>query len=131
MRKWVSRVIQKFMYAVIGILITIREEKSLLTHLIVSFFIVALGITVRLSETKWVLLVLTISIVMAFEVVNTAMEALVDMISFHYNLKVKKVKDIAAGATLVVVIGAVIIGFIIFIPEIMELIKGAKMGVWQ
>jgi diacylglycerol kinase len=58
-----------------------------------------------------------IFLVLGFEIFNTAIEALVDMVSFQYNIKVKKIKDISAGATLAVTIGAVIVGLIIFIPH--------------
>ncbi|MCP4337175.1 MAG: diacylglycerol kinase family protein [Mycoplasma sp.] len=131
MKKWISRVIQKFMYAIIGIWITIKEERSLLSHLIISVIVIGLGVSVRLSLNRWAILILTISIVIGFEVINTSVEALVDMISFRYNLKVKKVKDIAAGATLVVSIAAFAIGLIIFIPELIELKEGIKKGIWQ
>jgi diacylglycerol kinase len=60
------------------------------------------------------------SIVIAFEVLNTAMEALVDMIAFEYNLKVKKIKDIAAGATLVVSLFAIVVGLLVFVPVIID-----------
>ncbi len=131
MKKWISRVVQKFMYAIIGIWITIKEEKSLWSHLVISLLIITLGVAVRINTTQWIILILTISMVMGFEVINTAMEALVDMISFRFNLKVKKVKDIAAGATLVVSIAALIIGLILFIPELIELVDGIKHGVWK
>ncbi len=126
MKKFIRRTQQKFLYAIIGLWVTIKEEKSLLSHMLITCIVIGLGIWVNLSMINWSILVITISTVMGFEVLNTAMEALVDMISFQYNLKVKKVKDIAAGATLLVAIAAIIVGLIIFIPELRDLTHGIR-----
>ncbi len=126
MKKFIKKTQQKFLYALIGLWVTVKEEKSLLTHIFITSIVVGLGIWVKLSLTHWAILVITISIVMGFEVLNTAMEALVDMISFQYNLKVKKVKDIAAGATLLVAIAAIVVGMLIFIPEFKDIANGIR-----
>ncbi len=126
MKKFIKKTQQKFLYALIGLWVTVKEEKSLLTHIFITMIVIGLGVWVKLSLTNWAILVVTISIVMGFEVLNTAMEALVDMISFQYNLKVKKVKDIAAGATLLVAIAAIVVGMLIFIPEFKDIAHGIR-----
>ncbi|TCG10849.1 diacylglycerol kinase family protein [Mycoplasma todarodis] len=126
MKKFIKKTQRKFLYALIGLWVTVKEEKSLLTHMLITAVVIGLGIWVKLSLTHWAILVITISIVMGFEVLNTAMEALVDMISFQYNLKVKKVKDIAAGATLLVAIAAIVVGMLIFIPEFKDIAHGIR-----
>ena len=126
MKKFIKKTQRKFLYALIGLWVTVKEEKSLLTHMLITTIVIGLGVWVKLSLTNWSILVITIAIVMGFEVLNTAMEALVDMISFQYNLKVKKVKDIAAGATLLVAIAAVIVGMLIFIPEFKDIANGIR-----
>ncbi|NQZ29007.1 MAG: diacylglycerol kinase family protein [Mycoplasmatales bacterium] len=126
MKKIIKKTQRKFLYALIGLWITIKEEKSLLMHIFITTIVVGLGVWVKLSLINWSILIITIAIVMGFEVLNTAMEALVDMISFQYNLKVKKVKDIAAGATLLVAIAAIIVGMLIFIPEFKDVANGIR-----
>jgi diacylglycerol kinase len=56
----------------------------------------------------------------SIEIMNTAIEATVDTISFQYNVKVKKIKDIAAGATLIISIGSTITLFLIYVPKIID-----------
>ncbi len=126
MKKFIKKTQRKFLYALIGLWVTVKEEKSLLTHILITAVVIGLGIWVKLSITHWTILIITIAMVMGFEVLNTAMEALVDMISFQYNLKVKKVKDIAAGATLLVAIAAIIVGLLIFIPEFKDVANGIR-----
>ncbi len=65
-----------------------------------------------------------ITIVIAMEFVNTAIENLVDMISFKYNFNARKIKDIAAAATLIVAVGALASTLFIFVPRIVEIAKG-------
>jgi diacylglycerol kinase len=61
-----------------------------------------------------------IGLVIGFEIFNTAIEYLVDIVSFEYNVKAKKIKDVAAMATLFITLIAIIVGLIIFIPAIQE-----------
>jgi diacylglycerol kinase len=56
--------------------------------------------------------------VIGFEMLNTAIEYLVDIVSFEYSIKAKKIKDVSATATLFVTIIAIIIGLLVFIPAI-------------
>ncbi|MCR8613195.1 MAG: diacylglycerol kinase family protein [Mycoplasma sp.] len=120
MKEFFQKVTRKFYYASKGIWITVREEKSLWTDIIFAIIVIALGIWLKIDRIEWSIIIISISLVMGFEILNTSIEALVDMISFQYNLKVKKIKDIAAGATLLVSIAAVIIGCLIFIPQIID-----------
>jgi len=61
-----------------------------------------------------------IGVIVGTELLNTAIENLVDMISFKYNYNAKKIKDVSAAATLILTITAVVVGLIIFIPHIIE-----------
>ena len=120
--KWFLRKFaNKFSYAIKGIWITIREEKSIWVHFLASAIVIGLGVWLDLSLIQWSIVSLAIGLVIGFEVFNSAIEALVDMISFQYNLKVKKIKDISAGATFFVTIIAIIVGCLIFIPKIIDL----------
>lgn len=127
MISWFKRVGKKFGNATKGLIVMIKEEKSLWVHLFVTIIVFILGITLFEYEDgnndtwKWVAIIFTISLVIGFEILNTAIEYLVDIVSFEYNVKAKKIKDVAAMATLVVTIASIIIGLIIFIPEFTEM----------
>ncbi len=107
-----------------GMVIMIKEEKSLLVHLFTATVVVVMGILFNFKSFEWIAIILSIVLVIAFEIINTAIEYLVDIVSFEYNVKAKKIKDVAAMATLVVTMGAVIVGFIIFIPHFIILFGG-------
>ncbi len=104
-----------------GMVVMVREEKSLWVHLFATVFVLALGFLLLEEAWEWVAIIFAIVLVIGFEILNTAIEYLVDIVSFEYNVKAKKIKDVAAMATLVVTIGAVVIGLIVFGPHIADI----------
>ena len=79
------------------------------------------GWLIGLSSTEWIAIVFAIGSVLAAEAVNSSIEALADLVSPEYNEAIKRTKDLAAGAVLILAISAAIVGLIIFIPKILTL----------
>lgn len=125
-----SSLLKKFKYAFRGLRSAIKEEKSLVIHVIASVLVLILGGVIHkwMTITDWIILIIVIFLVIVMELVNTAIENLVDTVSFKYNIKAKKIKDIAAAATLLFAIMAIIVGLLIFIPKFIE-IANAGTGV--
>ena len=73
---------------------------------------------IRTSRMEWIAVTIVIGAVLAAEAVNSSIEALADLVSPEYNEAIKRTKDLAAGAVLLMAIAAAIVGFIIFIPKI-------------
>ena len=67
---------------------------------------------------EWIAVTIVIGAVLAVEAVNSSIEALADLVSPEYNEAIKRTKDLAAGAVLLMAIAAAIVGFVIFIPKI-------------
>ncbi len=123
MINWLKRVSRKFTNAMRGLVVIIREEKSLWVHLFATAVVIIFGIFLFDKGdgnfiAQWVGITVVIGLVIGFEILNTAIEYLVDIVSFEYNVKAKKIKDVAAMATLFVTIIAVVVGLLIFIPEL-------------
>lgn len=106
--------IESFKNAIEGIISGIREEKNLKIHLVIACLVIALAIYFRISKIEWLILFITIFLVVFAEMINTAIESVSDAISKEYNILIKKAKDVAAGAVLIVTINAMVIGIIIF-----------------
>ncbi len=117
------KLVKKFFSAVSGIIIMLREEKSLIVHFLFTAIVIALGLWLNISNTYWAILILTCAMVIGLEIINSGVENLVDMISFKYNLKSKKIKDIMAAAVFISSIFALIIGLVIFIPYLIDKIN--------
>lgn len=112
-----------FKYALQGLKTAFTGERNFRIHCAAAILVFLFGILLRLSALKWAILFLTVGIVLVCEVVNTAAETLVDMITDEYSPLAKKVKDLAAGAVLLSAIAAALAGAFIFIGPIIDLIK--------
>jgi len=116
--KLIKRIWRKFLYSMIGFWIAFKEEKSLWAYAFIWSALIGIGVWVGLTYIQWAIVISIMLVTVAVEVFNTAIEATVDAISFQYNVKVKKIKDIAAGATLVMSIASIIVLGLIYIPMI-------------
>ncbi len=107
--------IRSFLCAFCGIFSALRTESHLRFHIIAAFYTVFFAALGSFSPTHWAVLIVTICIVISLELVNTAIEDLCDLYSTQYNPKIKRIKDIAAGAVLVTAIASVCVAVCLFI----------------
>ncbi len=107
-----------FGHAFRGILETCRRERNFRIHLAIGAATVALGLWLGLSSAEWRWIVACSALVLVSELLNTALEALVDLASPDYHQLAKRAKDAAAAAVLLAAIAAVTIGCTIFIPKL-------------
>ena len=84
--------------------------------------VVGLGTFLGLATAEWIDILLCITVVIALELVNTAVEACVDLVTRETHPIARTAKDVAAGAVLVGVVGSVLIGAVIFVPRLYQLI---------
>ena len=123
MRLKTKKLINSFKYAFTGIKTSFKTEQNMKVHILIMLLVILAGIILKIDALDWIILIIMISLVISAELFNTTIETVVDMITKEKNEKAKIAKDVAAGAVLVLAIGSVIIGFIIFIPKILNLIK--------
>lgn len=122
--KWKNReLVASMEFAWSGLLTAFKEERNMKKHLLSAVLVVVAGVVFRVSVTEWLFLLLSISLVIAFEIVNSAIENVVDLASdYHFSMLAKNAKDMAAGAVLFVSGFALLTGIIIFLPKIWQLI---------
>jgi len=109
-----------FYCAFAGIGSSINSEVNLKFHLFAAITAVALGFFFQISSAEWLWILLAIFLVLAAEVMNTAIESLSDLVSSAYHPLIKKTKDASAGAVLLLAVFALICGLIIFVPKMTE-----------
>ncbi len=110
--------LRSFAYAFNGIRLLIQNEPNAWIHCAAAISAVALGFVLQISRLEWITIVVVIGMVLAAEAVNSSIEALADLVSPEYNEAIKRTKDLAAGAVLLVAIAAAVVGCIIFIPKL-------------
>jgi diacylglycerol kinase len=96
----------------------LRSQRNAWIHAVASAAVVALGLWLRLDWTAWAILVLTIALVWVAEFMNTAFEALVDLLSPNVHPLAKVCKDVAAAAVLIAALAAVVIGLVLLGPPL-------------
>lgn len=106
-----------------GINLALRAEKNLRIHSIIAGLVIILGIILQIGCLKLSILLLTIALVILTEMLNSALEFAIDALYKNkYSRLVKFAKDISAGAVLFVSFIAVLVGLLIFIPEITNIL---------
>lgn len=106
-----------------GIFYTLKKERNIKIQLIIGILAVVLGVLLKISLIEWTILVITMFIVIVSELINTAIENTVDLITTEYNEKAKIAKDVAAGAVLIAAMNSVIVGILIFGTKIIYYIR--------
>ena len=123
-KKWKNRTLVASMeFAITGIITAFKEERNMREHMISAILAIIAGTVFRISVTEWLFLLLAIFLVITFEIINSAIENVVDLASnYHFSMLAKNAKDMAAGAVLIISGYAVLTGLIIFVPKIIALI---------
>lgn len=113
-----KKLINSFKYAIQGILSSFKTERNMKIHIFIMILVIIAGFILKINKYEWIACIVCFAVVISGELFNTAIETVVDMVMPYKNDKAKIAKDIAAGAVLVLAIGAAIVGVIIFVPKI-------------
>ena len=108
-------------YGFNGILYTLKHERNMVIHFLVMTLVIIAGIVFKISFVEWGVCFVLFALVLSLELMNTALENVVDLVTEEKKQKAKIAKDAAAGAVLVAAIFSVIIGISIFLPRLLSL----------
>lgn len=118
-RKWQTENFGKsFKYAVSGIVYCIKTQRNIVIQLVFAILAIFFGVFLKISKFEWAIIIFTIMFVIFSEMLNTAVESVVDLVTEEFSEKAKIAKDVAAGAVLVSAINAICMGLIIFLDKI-------------
>ncbi|MDO8525633.1 MAG: diacylglycerol kinase [Candidatus Omnitrophota bacterium] len=106
--------VESFNAAVEGFIYVLKTERNMRVHFLAAFFFILLGIYLNFTYLELAALSVIITMVLASEMVNTALELMVDMIKSDFHPVARIIKDVSAGAVLLASINAVIAGYILF-----------------
>ena len=105
-------------FALKGMLLLLKTEASIKIQFVIALCVTAAGFYFNISPTEWLIQLIAIGLVMGIEGVNTAIEKLADYVQPEHHEKIGFIKDISAGAVMIVSILASIVGFIIYLPKL-------------
>lgn len=98
------------------------EERNIKIHFLVAVLVMIFGFILQISVTEWCLCFVLFGLIMGLELVNTAVESVVDLVTEEWRPLARRAKDCAAGAVLIAAIWAAVVGGIIFFPKLYALI---------
>lgn len=116
--------LRSFRFAFGGIKTMIKNEHNSRVHFVALVVVIIVGIVLKIELLEWVAISIVSGVVILTELLNSAIEKLADFVEPAWNEKIGTIKDYCAGAVLISALIAVIVGGLIFIPKIIELIKG-------
>lgn len=116
-----KRFLKSFKNSMDGLINAYKNEQSLYIHAVSSILIIACGIFLKISFSEWAILLISLAVVLTLELVNTAIEVVVDLITTEWHILAKIAKDSGSAATFVASLATVVICAFIFIPKIIVL----------
>lgn len=122
-QKGIKKFLNSFTYPIKGLKYAYRNEQNLAVDVGIALIVIIVGIIFKLNVTEWAIISLTVGLVIGFELINTAIEAVVDLVTEEYHPLAKVAKDTAAAAVFIMAIVAIIIGLIIFLPKVILILK--------
>lgn len=116
-----KKLVNSFNNAIDGVIDTVRTQRNMKIHLMIAIGVLFACFCFDISKSEFLILAITITMVVSAELINTAIEAAIDMTTNFYHPLAKVAKNAAAGGVLVTAINAVIVGYIIFWDKLSEL----------
>lgn len=115
--------IKSFKYALEGVTHAFKYNRNIRIHAITALIVVLLSLYFQVSLLEMSILGVMILLVISSEMINTAIEEMVNLITNEHKKEAKIAKDVAAGMVLVTSFGSVIVGILIFVPHILKLLS--------
>ncbi len=120
----IERYEKSFMHAVDGIIYGIRFEHNMIIIIVATVLVIIAGLMYKISIPEWLFVMTMIGTISASEMINTSIEATIDLVTTEIHPLAKIAKDTASSATLLLCITALIGGIIIFLPKVLLVLGG-------
>ena len=111
----------RFLTALNGLAHVFKKERNFKIHLIAFISVIILGWWFQIKAIEWIAILIASVLVLAFEIINTAIEILCDFVHPEEDLKIGRIKDVSAASVLICAMMSGVIGLIVFIPYLMNM----------
>jgi len=113
-------VLDSFNYAFEGIIHVLRTQRNLRIHFAVAVLVLIVALVINVTKLELIALLISITFVLIAEMLNTAVEAAIDIATTSFDPMAKLAKDIAAGAVLIATVNAVAVGYLVFAGKVAD-----------
>lgn len=118
-----SKLQNSFKFALEGIRISVNENQNIKIHIITAIFVVIFALLIGLNRYEFFAVGVLIVLVISAEMINSAIEEVVNLLVNEHRKEAKIAKDVSAGMVLMISIFALVVGFFIFIPHVLIFFK--------
>jgi diacylglycerol kinase (ATP) len=112
--------LDSFNYAFEGIIHVLRTQRNLRIHFAIAFAVLVLALVVNVTKLELIALLVSVAFVLIAEMLNTALEAAIDIATTSFDPMAKLAKDIAAGAVLIAAANAIVVGYLVFAGKVAD-----------
>lgn len=120
-KKGIKRFFHSIKYSIEGLLYAYRYEQSMWIHGIATIFSICLGVIFQIKLSEWAMVFIALGVILGMELINTAIEATVDMVTLEKNPLAKVAKDCGSAATFVMTMVSIVIALFVFGPYFLEI----------
>jgi len=113
---------ESFGFAINGIRLATKYNRNIRIHFIIALFVIIFAFLLNLSLSEKSIIIMIVLLVISSEMINTAIEEVVDLVTKDYRQEAKTAKDVSAGMVFIVALGSIAIGVLIFVPHLYNLI---------
>jgi len=121
-KRGLKRFVKSFGYSIEGLKYAYKYEQSMLVHVIVTICVIAINFFFHVRGIEWLISLMAIGMVLSAELINTAIEAVVDLVTLEIQPLAKIAKDCGSAATFVLALMAAAIGIVIYGPYFLALL---------
>lgn len=114
------KLVKSFDYAINGIHYAFRSQQNVRIHVLAAILVIAAGIFFKINPFEMGIVAVMVLLVLVTEMINTAIEMMVDLITKEHREEAKIAKDVASGMVLVTALGSILVGILIFLPYIIR-----------
>lgn len=119
----ISRLMQSFRNAFAGVFYALSHNQNLRIHVGVAILVIIASLIFRVNAFEMGILGVMILLVIVTEMINTAIEEMVNFVTVEHKREAKIAKDVTAGMVLVTALGSIIVGILIFVPHIAKVFR--------
>ena len=113
-------IFDSFNYAFEGIIHVLRTQRNMRIHFAVAFVVLVAALIVNVTKLELIALLISITFVLIAEMLNTGIEAAIDIATTSFDPMAKIAKDIAAGAVLIATVNAILVGYLVFAGKVAD-----------
>jgi diacylglycerol kinase (ATP) len=113
-------ILDSFNFAFEGIIHVLRTQRNLRIHFAIAFAVLVFALIVDVTKMELIALLISVTFVLIAEMLNTAVEAAIDIATTSFDPMAKLAKDIAAGAVLIAAMNAIAVGYIVFSGKVAD-----------